>query len=184
MGPVPLPDIAGPGNSTGGGPDGGMPGGRRNPAFYLSPPPLLLPPILSLSLGLRVNLPPRAQPQWRGGPAPESAGLRSMPKEAGLASQSSPSVHFPPLSPRPSLDPLPATRAAGTSGPACWHCRDPGHFIDRCPVMDVGTLIRVLDTPQAAPDQADMYQKAVGIKGVLIGLWWIQVVIKPRSIKA
>ncbi len=39
VGPVPLPDIAGPGNSTGGGPDGGMPGGRRNPAFFLSLPP-------------------------------------------------------------------------------------------------------------------------------------------------
>ncbi|RXN08062.1 zinc finger protein 444-like [Labeo rohita] len=56
------------------------------------------------------------------------------------------------------LDPLPAPRVVGKSGPACWRCGDPGHFIDRCPVMEVRALIRVLDAPQAASDQAGLYQ--------------------------
>ncbi len=48
---------------------------------------------------------------------------------------------------------------------ACWRCGDPGHFMDRCPVMEVGALIRVPDAPQAAPDQAGLYQIPVSIKG-------------------
>ncbi|XP_058609922.1 uncharacterized protein LOC131525932 [Onychostoma macrolepis] len=54
VGPVPSPDVARPGHSTGGGPDGGVPRGRRNPAFCLSLSLSLLlpPPNLSLSLGL------------------------------------------------------------------------------------------------------------------------------------
>ncbi len=59
---------------------------------------------------------------------------------------------------------------AGKSGPACWRCRDPGHFIDRCPVMEVGTLVRVLDAPQAG--QAGGYQIPVSIKG---GTYWALV---------
>ncbi len=51
--------------------------------------------------------------------------------------------------------------------------------------MEVGTLVRVPDAPQAAPDQAGGYQIPVSIRGgVLIGLWWIQDVTRPRSIKA
>ncbi|XP_016099146.1 uncharacterized protein [Sinocyclocheilus grahami] len=97
---------------------------------------------------------PRVPPRGRGGPPPESAaGMRAPPRGAG-----STALPFFPLSPRQSLDPLPATRAAGKSGPACWRCGDPGHFIDRCPVMEVGALIRVPDDPQAAPDQAGLYQ--------------------------
>ncbi|RXN24869.1 SCAN domain-containing SCAND2P [Labeo rohita] len=108
----------------------------------------------------RVNLPPRPQPRWRGGPAPESAGLRPLSRGTGPTSSSAAPVPVPvpPLSPRQSLDLLPTTRAAGKSGPACWRCGDPGHFIDRCPVMEVGTLVRVPDAPQAAPDQAGLYQ--------------------------
>ncbi|XP_056618139.1 uncharacterized protein LOC130432669 [Triplophysa dalaica] len=52
----------------------------------------------------------------------------------------------------------PAARAAGTSGPACWRCGDPGHFIDRCPMMEVGMMIRVPDNPQAALGQDGLYQ--------------------------
>ncbi len=36
---------------------------------------------------------------------------------------------------------------------------------DRCPVMEVGALIRVPDAPQAAPDQAGLCQIPVSIKG-------------------
>ncbi len=79
---------------------------------------------------------------------------------------------FPPGSPRQFLVPLPATRVAGKPGPACWRCGDPGNFIDRCPVMEVGTLVRVPDAPQAAPDQAGGYQIPVSIKG---GTYWALV---------
>ncbi len=85
---------------------------------------------------------PRAQPRWRGGPAPESAAVRAHAREA--------------------VKP----------GPACWRCGDPGHFIDRCPVMEVGTLVRVPDAPQAAPDQAGGYQIPVSIRG---GTYWALV---------
>ncbi len=132
----------------------------------------------------RVNLPPRVQPRWRGSQAPKSAGLRPLARGVGSASPTSSANPVPPLSPCQFLDPLPTTRAAGKSGPACWRCRDPGHFIDRCPVMEVVALIRVPDAPQAAPNQAGMYQIPVSIKGVCTGLWWIQVVTKPRYIKA
>ncbi len=47
----------------------------------------------------------------------------------------------------------------------CHRCGDPGHFISRCPVKEVETLMRVPDTPQAAPDQAGLYQIPVSIKG-------------------
>ncbi len=60
-------------------------------------------------------------------------------------------------------------RAVGRSGPACWCCGDPGHLIDGCPVMEVGTLIWVSDAPQATPDPAGMYQIPVSIKG---GTYW------------
>ncbi|XP_048020935.1 uncharacterized protein LOC125251877 [Megalobrama amblycephala] len=62
------------------------------------------------------------------------------------------------LSPRQPFSPLSATGAAGRSGPACWRCGDPDHFVDKCPVMEVGTMIRVPDDPQAAPGQAGGYQ--------------------------
>ncbi len=115
---------------------------------------------------------PRVQPRWRGGPAPESAAVRAHAREAGPASPSAATSPVPPVSPRQFLVPLPATRVAGKPVPACWCCGDPGHFIDRCPVMEVGTLVRVPDAPQAAPDQAGGYQIPVSIKG---GMYWALV---------
>ncbi len=138
-------------------------------SLSLSPPSCPKPVPLPRS---RVNPPPRAPPRWRGGPAPESGGLRSWPRGAGPTGPPGLPESGPSLSPRQNLDPLPATRAAGKSGPACWRCGDPGHFIDRCPVMEVGALIRVPDCPQAAPDQAGLYQIPVSIKG---GTYWALV---------
>ncbi len=112
----------------------------------------------------RAGVLPRAQPRWRGGPAPESAAVRAHAREAGSASPSSASIPVPPGSPRQFLVPLPATRVAGKPGPACWRCGDP--------VMEVGTLVRVPDAPQAAPDQVGGYQIPVSIKG---GTYWALV---------
>ncbi len=128
-------------------------------------PPIFLP-------RSRAGVVPRAQPRWRGGPAPESAAGRAHAREAGSASPSAALIPVPPGSPRQFLVPLPATRVAGKPGPACWRCGDPGHFIDRCPVMEVGTLVRVPDAPQAAPDQAGGYQIPVSIRG---GTYWALV---------
>ncbi len=89
--------------------------------------------------------------------------MRAPPRGAGLTTAGTDAVSVSPLSPRHSLDPLPATRAAGRSGPACWRCGDPEHFIDRCPMMEVGTMIRVPDAPQVAPGQASGYQIPVSI---------------------
>ncbi len=162
VGPVPPSGVAGPGHPTRRGPDGGVP-----PSVSLSlPSPSFSPPtFLPRS---RAGVVPRAQPRWRGGPAPELTAARAHAREAGSAT----AIPVPPVSPRQFLVPLPATRVAGKPGPACWRCGDPGHFIDRCPVMEVGTLVRVPDAPQAAPDQAGGYQIPVSIKG---GTYWALV---------
>ncbi len=141
--------------------------GETLPSVSLSlPSPSFSPPtFLPRS---RAGVVPRAQPRWRGGPAPESTASRAHAREAGSAA----AIPVPPVSPRQFLVPLPATRVAGKPGPACWRCGDPGHFIDRCPVMEVGTLVRVPDAPQAAPDQAGGYQIPVSIKG---GTYWALV---------
>ncbi len=186
VGPVPPPDVARPGHPIGGGPDGGVPRSRQNPASCLSLS-LSLPLILSLLPLVLSHLPGPVRASLleshlgRGWAAsrvyrwPESTAQGG----AGLASAEAAAVPFSPLSPRQSLEPLPATRVAGKSGSAYWHCGDPGHFIDRCPVMEVEALIPVPDAPQAAPDQAGLYQIHVSIKGVPISLWWIQVVTRP-----
>ncbi len=127
------------------------------------PSPSVSPPIFLPRS--RAGVVPRAQTQWRGGPAPESAAGRAHAREAGSASPSSALIPVPPGSPRQFLVP-------GKPGPACWRCGDPGHFIDRCPVMEVGTLVRVPDAPQAAPDQAGRYQIPVSIRG---GTYWALV---------
>uniref|UniRef100_A0A9J8C322 Gypsy retrotransposon integrase-like protein 1 n=1 Tax=Cyprinus carpio carpio TaxID=630221 RepID=A0A9J8C322_CYPCA len=113
--------------------------------------------------GTRFAGPPRAAPRWRTG-TEAAAGSRGPTRGVGLP-QLEGTDEAPTASPRQSFDPLPATRAAGRPGPACWRCGDPGHFVDRCPVMEVGTLVRIPDDPQAAPDQAGLYQIPVSIKG-------------------
>uniref|UniRef100_A0A8C1RD31 Gypsy retrotransposon integrase-like protein 1 n=1 Tax=Cyprinus carpio TaxID=7962 RepID=A0A8C1RD31_CYPCA len=134
-------------------------------SLSLPSPPLSLSKPVPLPRS-RGGLPPKPAPRWRTGYAADPAAAPRAPPRGG----SSPTGPFPqplpsPLSPRQSLDPLPAARAAVKSGPACWRCGDPGHFIDRCPLMEVGTLIRVPDAPQAALDQAGLYQIPVSIKG-------------------
>ncbi len=171
--PVPPSGVAGPGHPTRRGSDGGVPRGWRNPTVRLSlslPSPSFSPPtFLPRS---HAGVVPRAQPRWRGGPAPESTAARAHAREAGAASPNPAASPVPPVSPPQFLVPLPATRVAGKPGPACWRCGDPGQFIDRCPVMEVGTLVRVPDAPQAAPDQAGGYQIPVSIKG---GTYWALV---------
>ncbi len=141
--------------------------GETLPSVSLSlPSPSFSPPtFLPRS---RAGVVPRAQPRWRGGPAPDSTAARAHAREAGSAA----AIPVPPVSPRQFLVPLPATRVAGKPGPACWRCGDPGHFIDCCPVMEVGTLVRVPDAPQATPDQAGRYQIPVSIKE---GTYWALV---------
>ncbi|XP_077069902.1 uncharacterized protein LOC143722376 [Siphateles boraxobius] len=107
--------------------------------------------------------PIRGPPRGRGGGTSldPAGGLRPQPRGTGFTTAGADPVSFPPLSPRQTLTPLPPTRAVGRPGPACWRCGDPDHFIDRCPVMEVGTMIRVPD----AHDQAGRYQIPVSIKG-------------------
>ncbi len=161
---MPPPGVAGSGHPTRRGPDGGVPWGWRNPtvpSLSLSPPQVPCRRV------------PRAQPRWRGGPAPggrrpqePTAGRQGRPARAPLL------VPFPQFSPRQFLVPLPRK-----PGPACWRCGDPGHFIDRCPVMEVGTLVAVVpDVPQAAPRSGwgvvpDTCEYEGGVR---IGLWWIR----------
>ncbi len=108
----------------------------------------------------RGNLLPRA-PQ-RGavvlGNRPGSRG--------GVAENAGAVAPTPPfLSLRQSLGPPSVAGVGGKPGPVCWRCGDPGHFQDRCPVMEVGMMIRVPDSPVAAPDQAGQYQIPVSVKG-------------------
>ncbi|XP_067245339.1 putative SCAN domain-containing protein SCAND2P [Chanodichthys erythropterus] len=126
----------------------------------------LSPSLPSLSLSRPVPLPrsrppgpPRVPPRGRGGTDFRPfVAPRAPPRGAGLATPGLDPALASPLSPRQSSGPFSATGAAGRSGPACWRCGDPDHFIDRCPVMEVGTLIRVPDDLQVAPSQAGQYQ--------------------------
>ncbi len=84
------------------------------------------------------------------------------PRRGGGAEHAAPPSSF---SLRQSLALPPAAGAAVRPGPVCWRCGDPGHFQDHCPMMEVGLLIRIPDSPGAAPDQAGHYQIPVSIKG-------------------
>uniref|UniRef100_A0A8C2BR64 Gypsy retrotransposon integrase-like protein 1 n=1 Tax=Cyprinus carpio TaxID=7962 RepID=A0A8C2BR64_CYPCA len=141
--------------------------GEPLPSISLSPS--LPSPSLSRPVPLprsRPPGPPRVPPRGRGGSDPgHHASLRGPPRGAGLLAAGGDSASVSPLSPRQFPNPLPATGAAGRSGLACWRCGDPEHFVDRCPVMEVGTMIRVPDVPQATPGQAGEYQIPVSIKG-------------------
>ncbi len=80
--------------------------GESLPSVSLSLPPSssFSPP--SFLPRSRAGVLPRAQPRWRGGPAPESAAVRAHAREAGSASPSSASIPVPPGSPRQFLVPL------------------------------------------------------------------------------
>ncbi len=165
---MPPPGIAGPGHPTRWGPDGGVPRGWRNPTvrLSLSPLPFCVSPYLPTQVPCRRGSPSPAPMEGRAGSGVDG---RESPRPGGPSPAAS---SVSPVSPRQFLVPLPATRVAGKPGPACCRCGDPGHFIDRCPVMEVGTLVRVPDAPQAAPDQAGGYQIPVSIKG---GTYWALV---------
>ncbi|XP_077063542.1 uncharacterized protein LOC143715650 [Siphateles boraxobius] len=126
-----------------------------SPLLFQFRPPLPPHSDLSHSLGVvrrvRSEGHPGAELGWRWTPP------RGPPRGVTSAgAESSPPGSM--LSPRQSFGPLPATRAAGRPGPACWRGGDPDHFIDRCPMMDIGTMIRVPDVQQAAHDQDGRYQ--------------------------
>ncbi len=169
MGPVPPPGVAGSGHPTRRGPDGGVPWGWRNPTIRLSLSlfPFCVSPYLPSQVPCRRGSSSPAAMERRTG---TGVGGRESPRQGGGVSQPELRAHS-----RSSgvSTPIPCpTRVAGKPGPACWRCGDPGHFIDRCPVMEVGTLVRVPDAPQAAPDQAGGYQIPVSIRG---GTYWALV---------
>ncbi|XP_077076217.1 uncharacterized protein LOC143729068 [Siphateles boraxobius] len=140
--------------------------GETLPSVSLSPSLSLSSPASTPSLSTKpVPLPrsrggfaPRPAPRWRSGWSGDNGAAARTATRGTPAGELSTLAQLAPLSPRQSLGPLPAAGTAVKPGPACWRCGDPGHFIDRCPVMEVGTLVRVPDAPKAAPDQAGPYQ--------------------------
>ncbi len=135
--------------------------GVGEPRINRSLSPSLSPPSLpSLSRPVpaprsRVQAAPRAPPRSGNG-----QGDRWPPAWRRGRAHSSPPILSPAI---PCLSS--AAGAAVRPGPACWRCGDPGHFQDHCPMMEVGLLVRVPDSPTAAPDQAGQYQIPVSIKG-------------------
>ncbi len=123
-------------------------------------------PTLSLSLSLSLFPRPRSQVAAAGGPSSPATEWewpdRPLPPARGGGPEPTTSPQY---SLRQSLAHPSAAGAAVRSGPACWRCGDPGHFQDHCPMMEVGLLVRVPDSPGAAPDQAGQYQIPVSIKG-------------------
>ncbi|XP_056589492.1 uncharacterized protein LOC130409502 [Triplophysa dalaica] len=136
------------------------------PGVGTTPTSLSLSPSRSTTVTRPVPLPrsrggfyPRPAPRTRfppeAGPYGAFRSQEGQPQRTGSGSQNSyPSS----ASPRQFGGLLPAAGAAGTPGPACWRCGDPGHFVDRCPMMEVGMMIRVPDNPQAALGQDGLYQ--------------------------
>ncbi len=72
--------------------------GESLPSVSLPPSSSFSPP--SFLPRSRAGVLPRAQPRWRGGPAPESAAVRAHAREAGSASPSSALFSVPSGSPR------------------------------------------------------------------------------------
>ncbi|XP_067272616.1 zinc finger protein 444-like [Pseudorasbora parva] len=126
--------------------------------------PSLSPPSLSLSRPIplprsRPPGPPRVPPRGRGGMGLGPSGSsRVPPRGAGPLGAGSDNGSGSAPFPRSSSNPLPAAGAAGRPGLACWRCGDPDHFVDRCPMMDIGTMIRIPDVQRTTPDQAGEYQ--------------------------
>ncbi len=112
-----------------------------------------LPSHLPLSLALS-PLPGRG---CRWPPEPHHGGngqADRYPRRGGEGIWGAEPPTSPPFSLRQSLAHPSAAGAAVRPGPACWRCGDPGHFQDHCPMMEVGLLVQVPDSPGAAPDQA------------------------------
>ncbi|XP_067309298.1 zinc finger protein with KRAB and SCAN domains 7-like [Pseudorasbora parva] len=126
--------------------------------------PSLSPPSVSPSRPVplprsRPPGPPRIPPRGRGGMGPGQYGSsRAPPRGAGLLGSGGDNGSGSTPPPRSFSNPLPAAGAAGRPGLACWRCGDPDHFVDRCPMMDIGTMIRVPDFQRTTPDQAGEYQ--------------------------
>ncbi|XP_057183752.1 uncharacterized protein LOC130550329 [Triplophysa rosa] len=134
------------------------------PAASLSTPPPIRPVPAPRT---RPPGPLRGPPRGRGGYGPGSAdeGGAMTGRPTGSSTPGSRFTPAAPSSPRQTPTPFPAAGAAGRPGPACWRCGDPDHFVNRCPLMEVGTMIRVPDAPQAAPGPAGWYQIPVSIGG-------------------
>ncbi|XP_051500808.1 uncharacterized protein LOC127409893 [Myxocyprinus asiaticus] len=132
-----------------GGPHGGDPEGRRALLHFFSSLCLFpLPSLLSFcSLSWSCSCPT----QTRRTSAPETSS-------PGVGGDTYPYPNAPPLSPS-------GASAGEAPGPACWRCGDPSHFRDQCPLMELGTVLRVSDLPQAAPDRARAYRIPVSVKG-------------------
>ncbi len=136
---------------------------RPNLSLSLSLPPSLPSPSLSRPLPAprsRLPVAPRAPPRSGQGQLREGQSDRYPRRGGGPEPTTSPQYSL-----RQSLAHPSAAGAAVRPGPACWRCGDPGHFQDQCPMMEVGLLVRVPDSPEAAPDQAGQYQIPVSIKG-------------------
>ncbi len=131
---------------------------RPTLSLSLSLPPALPSPSLSLPVPAprsRLPVAPRAPPRSGNGQTDR------YPRRGGGPEPTT----SPQYSLRQSLAHPSAAGAAVRPGPACWRCGDPGHFQDHCPMMEVGLLVRIPDSPGAAPDQAGQYQIPVSIKG-------------------
>ncbi len=125
---------------------------RPNLSLSLSLPPSLPSPSLSRPLPAprsRLPVAPRAPPRSGQGQLREGQSDRYPQRGGGPEPTTSPQYSL-----RQSLAHPSAAGAAVRPGPACWRCGDPGHFQDQCPMMEVGLLVRVPDSTEAAPDQA------------------------------
>ncbi|XP_051522044.1 uncharacterized protein LOC127422504 isoform X3 [Myxocyprinus asiaticus] len=124
----------------------------EEPSLSLSPPPVFSPISSHSPLPSHSVLSPGPVPALRrhGNPPPKPAPClrRFIPFLATSGSTRSP----------PQADVPAPTSASVAPGPACWCCRDPEHFRDQCPVMDLGTVVQIPDAPRAAPDRAGGYR--------------------------
>ncbi len=121
-------------------------------------------PTLSLSLSLSPL--PRSQVAAAGGPSSPATEWewpdRPLPPARGGGARAH--YLFTVLSPAIPCPPF-CRWGGGKAWAGLLEMRDPGHFQDHCPMMEVGLLVRVPDSPGAAPDQAGQYQIPVSIKG-------------------
>ncbi|XP_051566015.1 uncharacterized protein LOC127447886 [Myxocyprinus asiaticus] len=138
-------------------------------SLSLSPLPLCFLPSLSTTLSLCPLSRPCSCTPWHGNPPPKPAPRlhRFIPFPA-----TSGSTHSP-----PQVDvPAPTSAWTAAPGPACWRCWDLEHFRDQCPVMELRTVVRILDAPQANPDRAGGYRILTDASDRALGAVLSQVV--------